>query len=193
MCSQINESILKYSGNLSFNDIEILLDTFKENIQKFNIDLVVRKRLFSILVESLENSYRHHTKPAPDNKHPLVELDVKLVNNFFIVEIGNYINNNNISEIAKRIDHINTLDTIGINRLYRASISNARISEKGGAGLGLIEIARNSRQKIKYKFVNENTDCPFFYLTIFLSKFANNNNKYNEPTNYKGNISNTAG
>ena len=155
-------NILKYSGKLTFEIIEELLEEFKRNLEAFELDLVIRKRLYAILVECLENTYRHTTAFDKLLNHQQVELVLNHDGNTFNLEIGNYIVNKNLGELVEKIDLVNSLDFVGLSRLYRSSISKARISDRGGAGLGIIEIARNSRQKIIYQVVKENNDFSFF-------------------------------
>jgi len=44
------------------------------------------------------------------------------------------------------------------------------MSKKGGGGLGLIDIARRSGQKLQYKIREIDNDYSFFTLTVKISK-----------------------
>lgn len=166
-------NILTYSGKLTFEIIEELLEKFKRNLKSFEMELVIRKRLYAILVECLENTYRHTTVHEKLMNHQQVELILSQQREYFNLEIGNYVSNLNVDDLIEKIDLVNSLDFVGLNRLYRSSISKARISDKGGAGLGIIEIARNSRQKIIYQVTKENNDFSFFRFRISISKNPN--------------------
>jgi hypothetical protein len=50
--------------------------------------------------------------------------------------------------------------------MYRKQITEGRISEKGGAGLGLIEIARKTRNKLIYQFFPLMNNQFFFILKV---------------------------
>ncbi len=173
MSSPTTTEIFTYKGELSFNAIESILNDYKLCIQHFDVELVVRKRIYSILVECLENTYRHTSQNIANMKHTHVELYLFDADDNFVISIGNHILNKYITELTNRINLVNSLDQVGINRLYRASISKANISDKGGAGLGIIEIARNSRQKIKYQIESVNNDTSFFRFEIYVSKKPN--------------------
>ena len=167
-------NILAYRGRLTFEIIEELLEKFKRNLESFEMELVIRKRLYAILVECLENTYRHTTTSLEKiMNHQQVELVLNQQGEIFNLEIGNYVVNKNVDDLIEKIDLVNSLDFVGLNRLYRSSISKARISDKGGAGLGIIEIARNSRQKIIYQVTKENNDFSFFKFRISISKNPN--------------------
>lgn len=147
--------IHSYNGILTFDIIEDILQTSKKKFDTMNLELVVKKRVYAVLVECLENTYKHYDKQKTAKKHEQVELTLGKQKDFFCVSISNYINKENLDELTEKIDLVNSLDTDELNQLYRKSISKARISDKGGAGLGIIEIARNSRQKINYKIMQE--------------------------------------
>ncbi len=174
MSSPTTVEIFTYKGELSFNAIEGILNEYKHCIQQFDVELVVRKRVYSILVECLENTFRHTSQNIANMKHTHVELYLYDADENFVISIGNHILNKNIAELTNRINLVNSLDQVGINRLYRASISKANISDKGGAGLGIIEIARNSRQKIDFEIESINHDTSFFRFEIKVSKNPNN-------------------
>lgn len=166
-------TIFSYKGIISFEIIEDLLTQFKQYMASVDIDMVVKKRLFAIMVESMENAYRHKINLNGAGKHAPVEFLLKQTETGFEVIIGNYVRNESVPGLINRINQVNGLNLEGLNQLYRSSISSARISEKGGAGLGLIEIARNSRHAIDYIITQENDKISFFQFEIHLSNDPN--------------------
>jgi hypothetical protein len=161
-------NIISFQGELTYEIIEGLLQLANEKLSSMELDLIVQKRLYSILVESLENSVRHKSNDAIKTNHQPLEMELFLRGNQFILKIGNYIKPENTEWLTKKIDEVNSLDREGLNQMYRSSIAKARISDKGGAGLGIIDIARNSGQKIKYTIENENAECAFFTFEMTL-------------------------
>lgn len=167
MTQESQKHIHTYNGELTFDIIENILQLSKKKLDAMNLELIVKKRVYAVLVECLENTYKHNDGILPkDSKHYQVELNLIKQNDCFIVDISNYVSKQNLDELKHRIDKVNSLDLNKLNQLYRASISKARISDKGGAGLGIIEIARNSRQKIKYNIIRESGDTIHFNLRI---------------------------
>jgi hypothetical protein len=167
------ETILSYKGTISFEIIEDILGQFKECMVENEIDPVVKKRIFSIIVECMENTYRHNINMNGLGKHLQIELNLTRVDDGFIFEIGNYMKSENLVSLIERVEMVNSLSLDGLNKLYRQSISTARISDKGGAGLGLIEIARNSRHKIKYSISEQDKNVLFFKFEIKISDDPN--------------------
>ena len=59
--------------------------------------------------------------------------------------------NENINTLFKNIDHLNTLDRPGLKSVYLETLTNGKISKKGGAGLGVIIMAMKSKNLIDYQ------------------------------------------
>jgi hypothetical protein len=76
------------------------------------------------------------------------------------------VRNESIEYISAKIDQVNALDKEGLKELYKEVIKKGEISEKGGAGLGFIDMARKSGQKLEYSFEPINDEFSFFSLQI---------------------------
>ena len=50
--------------------------------------------------------------------------------------------------------------------MYKKQIKEGKISEKGGAGLGLIDIARKTEEPLEYQFLQLDQDTFFFILKV---------------------------
>jgi hypothetical protein len=79
---------------------------------------------------------------------------------------GNAIRKANISKLQEKLEKINSLDKEGLKDLYKAIIKNTTISEKGGAGLGFVDMARKSGTKLEYEFPEMSADYAFFCLKV---------------------------
>ena len=69
-----------------------------------------------------------------------------------------------IEDLRKTIDTINALNKDELNALYKKQIREGSLSEKGGAGLGLIDIARKTGKKLDYQFLPLEDNKNFFFL-----------------------------
>lgn len=58
------------------------------------------------------------------------------------------------------------MDQEGLKELYKLIIKTADISQKGGAGFGLVDIARKSGTKLEYDFEKVNDFYSFYSLLI---------------------------
>lgn len=163
--SQIKE-LLEYNGEITFDKIEDILTLFNQRMPETNSQ-VCKIRLFSIMVECLENAYRHNYTPPDQN--PEIKISLSQNDSCFILSVGNKIANAELKSFTDRIDKLNGLSFQEIKSVYNDTIHKAHISEKGGAGLGLLKILRSSRRPIKYDTTSINDKCSFVTLTITIA------------------------
>jgi len=61
---------------------------------------------------------------------------------------------------------INTMDKEGLKEYYQNSLESSVVSSKGTAGLGMIDIARKSGNKLDFEFLNIDNERSFFCLNV---------------------------
>ena len=83
---------------------------------------------------------------------------------------GNFIYPRNVVDITNKINHINSLDRDQLKAYYKEILGNGKLSAKGGGGLGLIDIAKKSRNKLEYSFKEIDDDYSFFTLIVKILK-----------------------
>ena len=93
---------------------------------------------------------------------------VKYVGDKIIVRTGNYVKNEGIEALESRLGMVNGLSEDGLRDLYQKKLLSSELSEKGTAGLGLIDIARKSKNKLEHEFVKINDGCSFFCLNVVI-------------------------
>ena len=80
------------------------------------------------------------------------------------------IRNEKIMPLRSRIDQANSLDKEGLKLLYKDIRLNSTFSETSGAGIGIIDIARKSENKLVYNFQEINKEFSLFSLLVKVSK-----------------------
>lgn len=117
------------------------------------------KRMFSILVEGLQNVRLHGEKDEDGNQHSFLVIAQDEAE--YLVTFGNLILNQNLAVMTERLKQINGYDEAQVKALYMEVLTNGIISNKGGAGLGFITMAMKSKNKLKYNFeeVNDKLSC----------------------------------
>ena len=66
----------------------------------------------------------------------------------------------------RKLQKINSLDKEHLREYYREVLGNGAITEKGTAGLGMIDIARKSGNKLEYEFLEIDKYFSFFSLNV---------------------------
>jgi len=117
------------------------------------------KRMFSILVEGLQNIRLHGEKDEDGNQASF--LIIAQDSEEYLVTIGNLVLNSNRAGVEKRLVEINGYDEKQVKSLYMDVLTDGIISNKGGAGLGFITMAMKSKNKLNYTIeeINDNLSC----------------------------------
>lgn len=163
------EIILKYQGLMSFEIIGALLNRLKDETESRGIGITQYKKLLALMIEALENVFKYnenfeHESGLFPNFFP--RFTIERINNDFIISSANPILNTDIDRLLKHVDHINSLDKDGLKKLFRETLMNGRFSPKGGAGLGFIEMAKISGNKIDYSFTPINEKFSYYHYTL---------------------------
>lgn len=117
------------------------------------------KRVFSILVEGLQNIRLHGEKDEDGYQASFIVIAYD--DDEYHITSGNLVLNENIDKILERLEQINSLDERSLKEYYMEVLTNGIISNKGGAGLGFITMAMKSKNKLTYNFeqVSEQLSC----------------------------------
>lgn len=148
----------KFNGIGTFKDVNnevIRLNTLLEN-QK--LPYIVIKRVYSISIELLYNVVNHGQKS--DNDIPALKFNVTSDSKQITLTCSNHISNSDIADLRKVIAKLNNTEFSELRKMKSHQIKNGGISEKGGAGLGLIDISMKSQHDIiaNFQLINESTD-----------------------------------
>jgi hypothetical protein len=166
--------ILFYKGNVDSDVINHVLDTVEDKMVQINEQSKLRKKVYNVLVESLQNLYHHVDKVPEDFEDQTAEkfglLLVQKVDNGYKITTGNFVHTDNIEKLEEKIKRINRSSHEEIKELYKFILNHQRISAKGGGGLGLVDIARKTGHKLEYTFKEYNDNFSFFYLNILVDE-----------------------
>jgi hypothetical protein len=167
-----NETILSYQGLMNFEIIGHLLNSLKDETEARSIPMSHYKKILSVMIEALENVFKYNeffeqdTSLFPQN-FPKFMLE-RDKNNFYLTT-GNPILNKDVEKLSNHIDKINNLDREGLRQMFRDTLTNGKFSSKGGAGLGFIEMAKISNEKINFSFDTINSQYSYYNCKISIS------------------------
>lgn len=159
--------ILVYQGDFTQESTKSILAMAERNLDSSGEESSIKRKVFNVMVEALQNIVKHSDELVDGQirSHAAIFLIGKETNRYSIMS-GNPIRKENIDKLKKALEHINGLDKDGLKELYKEIIKNTTISEKGGAGLGFVDMARKSGGKIEYSFPDLNAEYSFFCLKV---------------------------
>jgi hypothetical protein len=163
--------LVDFHGEVSESRISEILNDVEQKLEVAEEDFKAQRKVYNVLVESLQNLY-HHTDPFGSDT--LTNGEMKRIVRFvlgkeddtYYILSANYIENGNIEPLKAKLDKINSLDKDGLRDYYKEVLDNGQYSIHGGGGLGMIDIARKSKNKLDYHFDPVNNDFGLFILKI---------------------------
>jgi len=156
-----------YRGEFNSDITNYILSLAEKNIIESKLQGRTKKRVFHIMVESIQNITRHQDF-SDENLAQTAFFSIQKQGPIFYVTTGNIINNNEIPPLEAKLKKLNNLSPEELTKVYLEILNDGQISSKGGAGLGLIEIVRKSGNRLDYDFVQISDTKSFIYMHSFI-------------------------
>ncbi len=169
-----NKLIMLYEGEFTQEITKGVLAMTERNLDKDSVEAGIKKKIYNVMVEVLQNICKHQASSSDDAKTAVFMIGED-EEHFFVIS-GNTIQQNKIAAIEEKLNLINSKDKDGLKLLFRDLRLSATISEAGGAGLGFVDIARKSESKLKFQFDLIKDDLYYFIFLSTISKHTSENN-----------------
>ena len=156
--------VLVYEGDVTQTLTKTLTSMTDQNSETAEDSSKTKRRLYHVMVECLQNIGKHADNPetgesvSPGKGIFIVSKD----NDKYSVTSGNVIANDRVEAIRGMIEKFNSLDPQGLKEMYKKMIKESTLSDKGGAGLGLIDIVKKTGNKIQFHFEKINDMTSLF-------------------------------
>jgi Family of unknown function (DUF6272) len=167
-----NEIRLSYEGKMSHQITKAFIALAEAQMVEDQEAIRVQRIIFHVMVECLQNVSRHADDDEPkDNVYSgngifMMSRD----SNAYYITTGNAILNEKIPALKNMIDKVNELDSPMLKDFYMKQMREGRLSDKGGAGLGFIDIRRKTGSKLEYYFLPVSDKMSFFMLTTAIPR-----------------------
>ena len=159
---QKEDVIFSFSGRVSRELVQSTLDSLELRLEKIEKNSKTKKKVFNVLVEVLQN-LNHHIETDK------AVFQIWTDNENYRIKTGNLILNKNVESLKNWLVYINSTTEEELRALYKEKL-NDKFTPKGGGGLGFIDIARKSGQKLVYSFEEIDSDYSFFLFQINIPK-----------------------
>ena len=163
-----NELLLAYRDDITEATVQQLLSITEMKLIQSGEEKKLRKRVFNILVECLQNIVNHaDTNNDAEQDVASLLLMGRHEDGIFIIT-GNKVLNTKIPALQEKIAEVNKIDHNDMREVYSNKLDESIFSNKGGAGLGLLDIYRRSGRKIDYHVhkIDENVSFLSLHITI---------------------------
>ncbi len=169
LASQI---IIAYEGNVTHQVMKTLTSVVEERLDDEDEGEAVQRKVYHIMVECLQNINRHAEAFNNDEtEYPGrgAMLVTKQEDDYTVTTV-NLTKNTLVTDLKKFLNTINPLSEQELNNLYKSHLTEGKISSKGGAGLGFIDIRRKTGNALEFKFVDHDEENSFFIFKVIISR-----------------------
>jgi hypothetical protein len=167
--------VIQHKGAISPELITLILENTETEFDKRKEKSKLKKKVYNVMVEALQNLFHHSETPSEifkigdiEKKFAIFVLKKETEGSFCFCS-GNFVVENRVKFLKDRIDQINYLTLDELKILYQLILNNDEYSDKGGGGLGLIDIAKRTGHHFEYSFHKFIEGHYFFCLKILIT------------------------
>lgn len=168
--------MLCFNGSLTRTIIEELGLAIRKHLEEEAAEKSVVFDVFSIYIEQVQNIRHYAQRTAGATYEEFQRLNnaiivIKQNGERYTVSSGNLVMHNDVAALAAHIDHIKSLDEKELRRFYKETLKKPRdlvVNGNGGAGLGLISMARLVKEPLYYSMQPIDDTHTFFTLAATL-------------------------
>jgi len=166
-----NDISLVYEGEITHSITKAFTSLTEKKMEEDEEGGKTQKKVFHVMVECLQNISKH-----ADKKLDTISKDGRGIfmvhkgEDEYKITTGNLIANEGVDDLKESLDLINSLDKDELKALYKKQIKEGSLSDKKGAGLGFIDIARKTGNELIYKFKPIDDENSFFILTSTIKR-----------------------
>ena len=151
---------LYYAGKFSdqFTDLMIQLTQHEEHEE-------IKNNLSYLMVEVFQNIVRY----KKENKQKYEIFSLRSIDDHLHIFSSNVVDLSSYSILKDKLKDINEKNPDDLKKLYLEILKAGVFGEKGGAGLGLLQMARRSSNPIQYNFSPVNEEYKLFQYQLDFS------------------------
>jgi hypothetical protein len=171
-----DDIVLSYKGDITKDLLASVYEIIESSLGSDHAERQLKKKFYHILIECLQNVFHHKETLVNNGKEDVIMnhnssifMICKRGENEYKIITGNFILNADISNLKAKIEKINTMTAEELKAYYLNQLNTTELSEKGGAGLGLIDIARKSGHKLEYDLQKVSDKYSFFNLLVTIN------------------------
>lgn len=168
-----DDIILSFKGDITQDLLSSVFSIMETKLDQQPDQPQLKKKFYHILIECLQNLYHHNETMSVEEKNEVNENGGSSIfmigrgeNNSFRIITGNFLLNTNAETLKTKIDKVNSMNAEELRAYYLDKLNTTELTDKGGAGLGMIDIARKSGHKIDYHFHKVSDKYSFFSLAV---------------------------
>jgi len=160
--------VLSHLGTFSLDLVNALTDKVEFLMISSGDKKLVIKRMFTILIEGLNNVRKHGQLDSNDEQLGFVIVNRRKDN--YLISMANLVRTEAKDSLIEYIDGINTLSTSDMNEKMQASLDHEFVDQGSGAGLGMIITRVKTGNTLSYTSFHVEPGLELFVFEVVLSR-----------------------
>ena len=164
--------VFSFSGMISQSVTSFMVETARTQFEDNGEDSKMIRNMFLIAIEQLQNIMSYSKEKDILNGNTYTSPGVLVIGysnekKKYYVNSSNEIEEKDKERISTKVDYINSLEKGDLRKLLREKLRSAEDTHDRGAGVGFIEIAKRSSEKLEYSF-EEIDDKLYFHILTYI-------------------------
>ncbi len=155
-----------YLGEFHHQITKMFTSMAEEDMDRKDEEKSTIRKVYAVMVETLQNMAKHSDEITDRYNIGKGLFMIGNKDSTYYIITSNKVTNEKKMDLEKAVKQVNSASKEELKEMYRKQITEGSLSEKGGAGLGLIEIAKRTRNKLVYQFLPFDEKSQFFLLKV---------------------------
>jgi hypothetical protein len=173
-----------YRAHFSDELTSLLIDLCEQNIGHVEELKKSRKKVSFLMAESFQNIIRHKKKRSRSKEL----FSLRNIGQEFYITSVNQVDNSAVPLLEEKLKTINQLNEEELKAFYMEVLTGGELSEKGGAGIGLIEMARRTGNPLEYRIDPYKENSSVFYKNLKFKGQADDENDHTVSVDDMANV-----
>ncbi len=153
-----------YTGNFNDEHTNCFIELNNHQYNSADEYKMLQRKAGFLIAECFQNIVRHNETSNNDSY-----FHIRNSNGLLRIVSANRVQNEIIPSLKSQLEGLNKLTSEELKEEYRRILTDEGHTEKGGAGLGMIEMARKTKNKLNFTFTDIDQENSYFYFKLHLS------------------------
>ncbi len=158
--------LVSYSGTLGAEVTDALLVLSERAAEAAGSNRKQTRRVGHVLIEALQNVARHGWVDSNGDTPFFMAMELTPLG--FQIQTGNVVDFDSASELRERLAAVNGMNRDELRKAYVETLCEGELTERGGAGLGLISMAKRAEGPLNYQFADFEGELFLFTLSVMV-------------------------
>ncbi|MEL6535893.1 MAG: SiaB family protein kinase [Bacteroidota bacterium] len=163
---RVNGISLVYLGEFNHQITKMFTNMQEEELTRKDEERKTIRRVYHAMVETLQNMNKHSDELMEPGQVGSGFFVIGKKEATYYIITSNKVANDKIPGLKSALEEVNSATPQELKEMFKKQIKEGSLSDKGGAGLGLIDIARKSGYPLDYQFLPLDQTHSFFILKV---------------------------